>query len=517
MAVKNYWVLSRPKRKLILVPELLRIFSAVAEGEIWEGNRELQKLFENELIRAQWKAQHSSEDGSGGRTYAILLFLLGLWYKDAEDKVNITLAGKELIAGNSPVPIITKQLLDFQYPSPYSIKSNVNVSSNFIIQPFRFILRLFLETDLTYITQNEIAFCLVPFAKRNSDINSCYVNIHRFRRDNTTIIRSALRSSQTTEDNLKNIGNTFINMIEYSGYFLDQGTDHENVPTVKSIFLNPEKRTEAQEFLSGLRTSFIQNPDNEQSYQRRYGTGLDTTKDYNQVVRTPNELNPNERIVLQNMYQIFSSEPVYGIDENLIRKLVQLTGATPQLIRNVIEKFPITNQADTFKQTFLELSVGGTETATDFEKKTASLFNNGFNFNSLWVGSHPRHPDIFVFIDYENHRFGLLDTKAYKEYNLPLNHKNLMAHTYIPSFTTHNFEDIDFELAFFGYIAGGFSNNIGRSFSELVRMTSIPGHYITANNLINLYREYNSGNVSKNRLFELFRINREITLNDFTV
>jgi hypothetical protein len=37
---KNYWVITRPKRKLILIPDLLKIFSTVVEGQKWEGIRQ---------------------------------------------------------------------------------------------------------------------------------------------------------------------------------------------------------------------------------------------------------------------------------------------------------------------------------------------------------------------------------------------------------------------------------------------------------------------------------------------
>jgi len=107
-------------------------------------------------------------------------------------------------------------------------------------------------------------------------------------------------------------------------------------------------------------------------------------------------------------------------------------------------------------------------------------------------------------------KHGIIDTKAYSEYNLPLDHKNKMAYTYIPSFLTYSYEGDTYDLAFYGYIAGGFSSKISRSFSELVSMTNIPGHYISAENLLKLQGIHLDKPFSMNEFINIFSINREI-------
>jgi hypothetical protein len=502
MVIKRHWVITRPKRKLILVPDLLRIFSAVAEGQRWNRNRDIQKQFEQSLTDAQWKAQNLSADGSGGRTYAALLFMLGLWYEDS-NIVNITNAGREIIDGAPPVPILTKQLLDFQYPSPYSIKSNVNVAREFRIQPFRFILNLFLEKNFTVISQDEIAFCLVPFAKTAADLDSCSELIHNFRVNQQPVIRRATRSSETTEDNLKNIGNTVVNQFEYTGLFIEQEDS-------KSLELKPGMREKASGIISGLRTSLIQNPNDEVLFQKRYGCGLLKSKDYSQSIRQPMDINPTHRKIVERFYVISSNEPVYSLTPALINRISTQTGAQENLVQRVLTRLPIASQPSQFEDSYLQLSVGGKTTAEDFERKTTVLFNDGFGLESIWVGNRPRHPDIIIYIDKINKIHGIIDTKAYKEYNLPLNHKNIMAYTYIPDLSIIEYEGEKYKLVFYGYVAGGYISTIRSSFNELRGMTPLSGHYITARNLIALFRLHRQKPIPTARLVELFSSNQEI-------
>ena len=223
MPCKKYWWVTRPKRKLILIPDLNEIISATTEGKIWYGNRKLQICFRKDLTDAKWKAQNISDDGSGGRTYAALLSQFGLWYSDDEGKVRVTLAGNELIAGYPPIPIITKQLLDFQFPSFYSLR--VNVCREFQIQPYRFILNLFLNEELEKISQDEIAFCFVPYAKKQQHY-TCLEKLLDFRKSQQVrekVIKKAVDDSGTSEDNLRNIGNTIVNHFGYTrGIFMKE-------------------------------------------------------------------------------------------------------------------------------------------------------------------------------------------------------------------------------------------------------------------------------------------------------
>ncbi len=502
MSRKSWWV-TRPKRKLILIPDLLKIFATTAEGQKWEGNRTLQLEFETALRNYEWKAQNVSKDGSGGRTYAAMLAMLGLWFED-EHGVQITNAGKELVADNPPVPILTKQLLDFQYPSPYSKIRQVDVDPEFRIQPFRFILKLFTEKNLEEITQEEIAFCLVPYAKTAADLDKCHQLIMKFRSQPAGIISQAVNDSGTTEDNLRNIGNTIVNQFEYTGYF-EERTD------IKSLRIKPEMKQKAKSDLTHLREGLIQNPEDAATFLMRYGSGLEVSKDYRYTHPEAPALNPNDKAVLITYLEIALNEPIQGISDELVERIAQRRGVSFDQAKRVLSAFAQKPQFDRFEEKYLKLAIGGTATADDFEIKTTGIFSkDGFGFAAVWVGNKPRNPDLFVYFDRDNKRHGLIDTKAYKEYTLPLDHKNLMAHTYIPSFKTIKFEGDVYNLEFFNYVAGGFGSGMPRSFSELLRMTEIKGSYITAYNLVQLLRLHRSSPFSAEKFGELFSSNTEI-------
>ena len=501
--MKQYWVITRPKRKLILIPDLLRIFSAVAEGHSWNRNRDVQIKFEQALTDAQWKAQNNSADGSGGRTYAALLFMLGLWYETPKKGVQLTLASQEILEGNAPVPIITKQLLNYQYPSTYSIKRNVNVSKEFKIWPYRFILNLLLNENLKKITQDEIAYCLVPFAKKMSDIELCKKLIFEYRENPEILIQKAIVSSGTTKDNLRNIANTVINQFEYTGFFQEEYDR-------KSLALKSEKIEGINTLLEGLRTTFLQNPEDSILFQSRYGSGLNRTKDYSRSIRVPMKIKPNERKILTEFYVISARKPVFSISDSIIEEISYQTGATKSLVQKVLGTLPTKNTSEQFYDAFLQLSVGGRNAAEDFERKTTTLYQRGFNFNADWVGRKRRYPDILIYFDKNRKKHGLIDTKAYTEYNLPLNHKNLMAHTYIPQLKEIEFEDNTYHLAFFGYVSGGFSSTMKKSFTELLSMTDTPGHYITAKNLLALLEYSFEKPLYSENYIDVFSSNQEI-------
>ena len=49
MATLNYWWVTRPKRKLNSIPEVLGVFSNVALSAQWSGSRNIHIQFEDEL------------------------------------------------------------------------------------------------------------------------------------------------------------------------------------------------------------------------------------------------------------------------------------------------------------------------------------------------------------------------------------------------------------------------------------------------------------------------------------
>jgi len=501
---KNYWVNTRPKRKLILIPDILKIFKSAASGQKWYGNRKLQIEFETALTEAKWKAQNISKSGSGGRTYAALLYMLGLWFED-EDGVQITNAGEDLIDDNPPAQILTKQLMNMQYPSPYSIKSSVNVSPEIKIHPHRFIVRLFIEKNFLEITQDEIAFCLIPFCKTDKDFDLAAELINNFRKSPDTLIEKAVNKSGTSQDNLRNIGNTFINQLEITGFF-------EERAELKSLLIKPDKKEEITNYLDSLRKTFIQDPSDAVTYQMRYGSGIKKSKDYRYSQVKPMKISPNERKILVTYYTLCANEPISSINRALILKISKLTGAGEKTVESVLNKLASKPKLNRFEDKYVQLSKGGRETATEFEVRTTGIFSDqGFGLPSEWIGPKGNVPDIIVYVDTKNMRHGIIDTKAYKEYALSNDHRNRMLKNYIPKFRTITFDDEEYELAFFSYIAGGFKSSMKKSFKKLTEEADIGGSYITSINFLKLLRKHRREKIESDEMIRLFSSNTEVT------
>ena len=114
MATLNYWWVSRPKRKLNSIPEVLGVFSNVALSAQWSGSRKIHILFEDELEKAGLKrvGERRDHSGSGGRTYQAWLSSLGLIFVQNNTGIPfLTLAGNAIMQGNSPIEILKMQIL----------------------------------------------------------------------------------------------------------------------------------------------------------------------------------------------------------------------------------------------------------------------------------------------------------------------------------------------------------------------------------------------------------------------
>lgn len=141
----NYWWVTRPKRKLNSVPEVLATFADLSLNQEWIGQRESHLEYEEALEAAGLKRKGDRRDqtGGGARTYKAWLLSLGLIFNQkSTGKIKLTLAGEAIMNGDSPVEVISAQILKYQFPSPFSLGRGVQVSSRFKIRPFRFLLML---------------------------------------------------------------------------------------------------------------------------------------------------------------------------------------------------------------------------------------------------------------------------------------------------------------------------------------------------------------------------------------
>ena len=74
--------------------------------------------------------------------------------------------------GDSPVEVLTNQILKYQFPSSFSLGKGVQVAERFKIRPFRFLLKLLDDSKIGYLTEEEIAKVVVTVAENEND--KCY-------------------------------------------------------------------------------------------------------------------------------------------------------------------------------------------------------------------------------------------------------------------------------------------------------------------------------------------------------
>ena len=175
ITVKNYWWVTRPKRKLNSIPEVLSTFAELSLNQQWTGQRASHLSLEDALEKAglKRKGERRDQGGGGARTYGAWLASLGLIFtQESTKQIKLTLAGEAIINGDSPVEVLKWQVLKYQFPSSFSIGRNVNVSPRFKIHPFMFLLKLLSDDRIKSLSQNEIANIIIVEAENETD--RCY-------------------------------------------------------------------------------------------------------------------------------------------------------------------------------------------------------------------------------------------------------------------------------------------------------------------------------------------------------
>ena len=141
----NYWWVTRPKRKLNTVPDVLATFSDISLNMEWQGQRESHLSFEEMLEKAGLKriGERRDQGGSGARTYKAWIMSLGLIFEQEKTRqIKLTLAGEAIMNGENPLEIIKNQVIKYQFPSSFSVGRNIDVNPRFKVHPFVFLLRL---------------------------------------------------------------------------------------------------------------------------------------------------------------------------------------------------------------------------------------------------------------------------------------------------------------------------------------------------------------------------------------
>ena len=280
----NYWWVTRPKRKLNSVPEVLASFADLSLNQEWDGQRNNHLAYEAALEKAglKRKGERRDQTGGGARTYKAWLVSLGLIFtQESTGRIKLTLAGEAIMNGDSPVNVIKNQVLKYQFPSSFSLGRGVQVSSRFKIRPFRFLLRLLHDNRVGYLTEEEIAKVIVTEAENETD--RCYEYIVNkvllFRelgdeclsKDFFDVYKTSKGTSSQEHrfSHLLDLANTIVNWLEYTQ--LAKRADGR-------VSILEDKRNEVESILNDS-SRMIDRPKNQEYFQRKYGVDPKHRKD----------------------------------------------------------------------------------------------------------------------------------------------------------------------------------------------------------------------------------------------
>ena len=512
----NHWWTTRPKRKLILLPDTLRVFAAIAEGRVWRRERALHLEFENALEERGIKRVGDRRDrtGGGGRTYASWLYSFGLWFETNDGVVRLTCAGEDVvIRSERPIPILTKQILDYQYPSPYSV--DTNVSPRFHIFPFRFLLKLLIDPRLGgSLNKQEIARHVLPLAESDADQNLVVAGIltHRAIGDNERIPSETFEHDFGNIRKLEDTANTFINQLEYTQLINRPNGESD------SISINERREAELQTWLTN-QPPLQRRVAEREVFQRHYGLGPNRQRDNRtfQQGATVTVTMASQTQVLLAYHNTVAHSPVGELSDDLLNQIAERSGIPRDRVEVIIDQLGYRPNIGEFEERYLSYAFGGQELCDEFEQATEGILGaNGLGFKTHWVGHEGNTPDVVaISIDTEDSFVGIFDAKAYRAYTISGDHSRRMEHVYIPAYRTFMEDQRRVELAFFSYVAGGFGNTIDRGIQQINRNTLVAGSAISASCMLALLSESRRRTLSKRDLRNLFQVNRLIRSQDF--
>ena len=514
----NYWWVTRPKRKLNSIPEVLAAFSNVALSAQWTGSRNVHIAFEEELERDGLKriGERRDHSGSGGRTYQAWLSSLGLIFMQESTGIPfLTLAGEAIMEGKSPVAVLKDQVLKYQFPSSFGIKTHV--SGKFRVHPFIFILRLLMDDRICFLTEEEIA--KVAMTEGVSDSDLCFEHVVErilaFRESGDRSLPDNFIDTHAPStgrvnlahpySHLTDTANTMVNWLDYTQLiFREEG----------KISVLPEKQDEVRKILE-RKWGFIQRPDDQEFFQRRYGLDPWHVKDTRNLLNTRTV--SSRAIDMQRIRQAFIAQsihrPISHITSDIILHIAAETGTDSVLVETLLHKEYPHGAVGGFLSGYYEMAFKGRDEAVDFEVATTSIFKDILSYDARHLGQtgSKSAPDVLLISDEDGYQ-AIIDNKAYSKYSISGDHHNRMVHNYIENVA--NYSDSAYPIGFFTYIAGGFINTIDRQIQSEVEESHVPGSGITVANMIRLVERHQERPYSHAELRQIFGLNRQILLSD---
>lgn len=514
----NYWWVTRPKRKLNSIPEVLATFADLSLNQEWEGQRDSHLAYEEALEKAGLKRVGDRRDqtGGGARTYKAWLLSLGLIFtQESTGRIKLTLAGEAIMNGDSPVSVLTNQILKYQFPSAFSLSRGVQVAPRFKIRPFRFLLKLLDDTRIVGLSEEEIAKIVVTEAENETD--KCYEYIVdrlvQFRSygdkclEEDFLIKYQSSKGGINPDHpyshLLDLANTLVNWLEFT-----QLVKRED----GKVYILDDQKVHVKEILRE-QNPFIDRPNEQEYFQRKYGIDPKHRKD-NRDLNKSMTITPKviaRQKIMQAYITASLNRPITRISSDLVAQIGNETGIDNKTVEEILISTYPRGSVGAFMTKYFEMAFKGRDEATEFEKATTELFKDVFGFQTKHVGPIGLTPDVLI--ESQNDKYqAIIDNKAYSRYTINNDHHNRMVHNYL--LNSKRYSNSLYPMVFFVYIAGGFGSNIDKQIQQIYSETTIPGSAVSVSNIIRMVEIQEGLPYTHEKIRNIFSINRQVLISD---
>jgi hypothetical protein len=538
---RKTWWLTRPVRAPIAHDLAVKTFAEVAEGKRWEGNRNLHLQFEKKLgeIGIKRRAVSTVGAGSGGRTWASLLRAFGFWYpSEIDGKVILTPVAKAIIKGIKVKDHIIKQILNYQIPNAYFISKEfiVKPHPDFKIFPFRFLLKMLLDPEIKYLTEDEIAIFVIT-AKKDEDLPRLKNTILKYRalserdgkelKDRVDLITQIQRSYDHRYrknahldykgylDFTRAIAHTFVINLAYI----------DGIRKEKSkVTINSKKEKEIGRLLDFYEKMYPFNQlykISEEAFSGHYGLELGKFK-YTRKIGVPpvaSLLRKASKKITLAVNELLSINPILEKGEKLIEILHEKTGLDDNLIRVVLEKehptllFPtLPSVSQQFLERYLSVATDGTKWE-EFEEMTRKIFRElGYAVLPKLSTKEGEQIDALL-LDKTTKHSAILDAKSGELYSLTTKDRDLMGSTYIPNFLSYQAIDGTYNLCFFIYVVGKKFRG-EKNLRKIYAKSGVRGSALNARQLLLILDLSRKKKISLDKLEKLFTLTKLLTDKD---
>lgn len=526
---RRAWMFPRNIRKIYpwKVSQILSMIHMQLENTSWSGNQGLQDTFTQNLENFGLKRPGEQYDphSGGARTYFAQLESLGLLFtREVDSSTWLTIAGSDLVESNyAPGEIIRTQLLNYQYPSVYSQGSNVKIHPKIKVKPFMFILELLMDSDVEYLTDNEIIIPVI-YGHNHDCFELCKEKILSFR-DHGQILsviddpnndfftpRTRGREIDASLADFKNIANTCKNFLESCSLVVSEkvvGERNRRIIFNDGVLAEVEKAMQSKKSFIPIRSK--------ESFQRKYGA-WNRTKDTRRLTQQADNVHVSrgEPIIRALFAEYAGNNLVLDDLTDFINQTTVEHGFDSELIRRTIQPY-LVNSLSLYEQSFIGLSTGGTSTANEFEKAVKRLFEERLHYTATHTGQRHRPGEVGgysdIFIQESTGRYcAIIDTKASPKYNISSADYHTMTSSYIPSINQLN-EYNGESLGFCAYVAGGFVSSIKDRVIDVSESSGQNFATITAYDLLKLCQS--DIRSSQEHITDVFMQKKHLEFHDF--